>query len=111
MEWILQQIEKLDSVTKVRQRENATFFEFREMFYSVTSKYPQLEENSSDHAPIIHSKVIETALVKIQDGKAIKLDVDDAASKKLRLPPRTSMRKVTRLQILLKVSWKKKETR
>ena len=51
-------------------------------FNSVISKYPQLEENIDDHAPIIHSKVFETALVKIQDGKVNKLEVDEVGSTK-----------------------------
>ena len=111
IEGLLKQIEKMDSVTKLRQRENATRLELRVMFDSVSFICPQLEEILSDHAPIIHFKVIETALVKMQDGKVIKLHVDDVVSKKSRLPPRKSMPKVTTLQILSKNFQKKKETR
>ena len=72
----------MDSVTKFLQRENATLLEVRVLFDSVISKYQQLKENLGDHAPIIHSQVFETALVKIQDGKVNKLDVDEVASTK-----------------------------
>ena len=55
----------------------------------------------------MHSKVSETALVKIQDRKVNKLDSEKVASTKSRLPLRTSMRKLATLQISLKVFWKK----
>ena len=71
----------MDSVTKFLQRENVTLLDVRVLFDSVISKYPQLD-NLSDHSPFIHSKVFETALVKIQDGKVNKLDVDEVASTK-----------------------------
>ena len=78
---IFEKIENMDSVTKFQQRENATLLDVRLLFDSVISKYPQLE-SLGDQAPIIPSNVFETELVKIQDGKKNKLDVDEVASTK-----------------------------
>ena len=79
LEETLEDIENMDSVTKFLQRENATLLDARILFDSVISTYPQLDENFGDHAPIIHSKVFETAPVKFQVNK---LDVDEVASTK-----------------------------
>ena len=72
----------MDSVTNFLQRENATLLDVRALFESVISKSLQLEESLGDHAPIIHSKTFKAALVEVQDGKVIKLDVDEVASTK-----------------------------
>ena len=65
---LLQQLELLESVTKVLQDDTTTMSDVRAVFDAVMDKFPETSCRLTSSAEIVHSPLFEGAIVKLQRG-------------------------------------------
>ena len=77
---LLEMLTDLDSVTKALQEERLSVCDARALFDGVIGSFRQTAGRLSQHAEIIHDKVFESAIAKIQDGKAEDLNSEEQSA-------------------------------
>ena len=82
VDYLLQQMEKLESVTKALQRNDTTISDVRAMFDAVVESYPETSGKLSSRAAIVHCAEFESAIVNLQRQNAAGLSYEEEESVK-----------------------------
>lgn len=77
---LMPSLKDLESVTKRLQERNVTVSDVRGLFDSVMDEYPDTTPRLSTSASILYSPVFESAVVKVQLGKAAALSRDERSA-------------------------------
>ncbi|KAL4141248.1 hypothetical protein PRNP1_014370 [Phytophthora ramorum] len=78
---LVNKLEALDSVCVKRQSEERTFADVRLLFDAVMAKFPATSHHLSSSAQIVHSPVIERAVVKLLSDRVLTAEEEGSVSR------------------------------
>ena len=80
IEELLVKLSEFESVTKALQEDTLSVSDTRALFDGVIDSFPETKDRLSKSANIVHDKVFEDAVTKIQDGKLSELTLEERLS-------------------------------